>query len=249
MKYKRWYIAIVLASAANGQYLGSKLWEEFHPTAAFVVTLMPEHDFRVDALAQACIATANAADLDYFEWIALTNSAQAMYIRQPLVENPTFQRWQRLYSAAARMPWKAARCVQTRRGTVLMLRQDDEVSERVLNGSNPLELESMAGKFTILRISLRASAVISVFAKSEGEPNEAAARELFRHIEKMFPKSSIETLVRRDPWFSLHPGYFLYNPFVIDRTPPEYAVWRQLPFSRCSNVNDQVHCTAYAGEN
>ena len=236
---RRGLYALIVTSVCSCQQLGSKLWEESRSNAASVVTLIADGDFNTESITEACNSLGHDRSLDFFEWITLTDSAQSMFLRQPFYAL-TFGRWEQMYDKADKMRWRASSCIKDKSGTILRIRDGADLHEQVLSGSNPLERRLMSGFVRILRISLTAPLLVSIYARSSVVPDEHTAPLLFQQMKRDFPHGYMEVMMRADPWF-VYPNYLLYDPFVME-TRPTYQTWRQSPEIRCSDATGKLRC-------
>jgi hypothetical protein len=235
--------AVIVTASVLAQHHERTLWQEVLPNARSAVRVIDDAAFKDDRLAALCAASNKGGEFTFVQWLAITSGKHAQLVRPMHFETFSFARFEKTHLVAQQLFWKAALCVHSPRGSLIRIRDGEEVVDRVLSGYNPLIYNYLTGQLRILQISLQASSVV-VFAESAGTPDESAAKELFRQMKQVFPTVGIEVYLRSDPWFITDTRYYAFNPFVIAAVPAQ-RIWAQAPFSRCSDLSGRTNCTSY----
>jgi hypothetical protein len=161
------------------------------------------------------------------------------------MDHMTFSHWKDLHDAQAESQGPVAEMIAVKGDAVLRIRgADGRVTEKVLQGHNPLVFEDGGLTFHILHfgLSLPNPPLIQVkradiYVQSNRMPSVGLGAELLKRWQPLFPQFTTSFFFRQDLWFISNPSFPFFFPFGEEGEPPSEEAYGRTHTMYCMNTS------------
>jgi len=210
----------------------------------------------VEDIGRTALEEGRACDLVHVEIYSEEDYPPSHYL---MLSHAGYDWWWMNFQRAT--PYPVGRIVALGRNAVAEFRDGHgTVTRNVLAGSDPLDVETPNGQFSLLHFTFRSIPLarekgwpvpesLDVFAKTDRPLDPASGKALVGVLHGLLPFREITLLVRNDTWFLDVSGYPLEYPFQAKHAPPTKDEFVESPTLLCGGLTtESYNCHTVRGQ-
>jgi len=220
----------------QGQRPGSTASDVAGPSVEISEVIVPAKEFTLSALTKRSSRLMLAKRYDLrFVWFFASKNDFLTFFDSPVATHMTYGLWRRGYETATSRRYPVGALVAIRDSAVVLLRNQDRVSRRVIRGTDPTVVNIEGGSFFIsyfYKVPAN-KPILTLYAWTSSPLTAELGERFLAALSASVPFGALSVRVRNDPWFVDDPVHPFFNPFYPGFAPPTEAEYNRSPTMAC----------------